>query len=80
MEPSRKTECIKTFTDHILRNSPEKLIQIGAIEMELSDHKLIYCSRKTSFLKLNKKYEISMKNYSDEIFVDQLRSITFPDY
>ena len=53
----------------------------------LSDHELIYCSRKTSLLKpllkLNEHYEISfrsMKNYSYETFVDKLRSVKFPDY
>ena len=34
-------------------------------------------------LKLNEHYEISfryIKNYSDETFVDKLRSVKFPDY
>ena len=51
--------------------------------MGLSDHELICCSRKASLLKLNEYYKISfrsMKNYSDETFVDKLRSIIFPDY
>ena len=64
-------------------NSPEKVIQSGVIEMGLSDHEFVYCLRKTSLLKLNEHYEISfwsMKNYSDEIFVDKLRSIKFPHY
>ena len=42
--------------------------------MGLSDHELIYCSRKLSLLKLNEHYEISfrsMKNDSDEIFADK---------
>ena len=37
---------------------------------------------KRHFLKLNKTYKISiksMKNYSDELFLEQLRSIKFPD-
>ena len=49
----------------------------------LSDHELICCSRKASLLKINEYYEISfrpMKNYSDETFVDKLRSTIFPDY
>ena len=36
-----------------------------------------------AILKLNEHCEIilkSMKNYSDEIFVEKLRSIKFPDY
>ena len=53
--------------DHNLTNSPEKLIQSGVIQMTLSDHELIYCTRKTSLLKLNENYEIS------------IRAIKFPD-
>ena len=83
MEPTRTTERTKTLIDHILTNSPEKVIQRRVIEMGLSDHELVYCSRKTSLLKLNEHHQIlfrSMKSYSDEIFVDKLRSIKFPDY
>ena len=83
MEPTRTIEDTKTLIDHILTNSTEKFIKSGVIKMGLSDHELVYCSRKSSFLKLNEYYEISfrsMKNYSDEIFVDKLRSIKFPDY
>ena len=83
MEPTRTTEHTKTLTDHILTNSPEKVIQSGVIEMGLSDHQLTYRSRKTSHLKLNEHYEISfrsIKSYSDEIFADKLKSIKFTDY
>ena len=51
--------------------------------MGLSDHELIYCSRKESLLKSNVHNEISIKSvkhYSDEIFVEKLRSIKFPGY
>ena len=54
----------------------------GAVEMEIFGHKLIYCSRKKSILELIKHNEIwlrSIKNYSYEIFVDQLRSKAFPE-
>ena len=55
----------------------------GITEMGLSDHELIHCSRKKSLLKLNEHYKISlssMKNYSDQIFMEKLRSQKFPDY
>ena len=82
MEPTRTTKHTKTHIVHILTNSPEKFIQSGVIEMGLSNHELIYFSRKTSLLKLNQHCKISfrsMKNYYDEIFVDK-RSIKCPDY
>ena len=42
-QPIRTTEHTKTLTDHILTNSPEKVVQSGLIEMELSNHELIHC-------------------------------------
>ena len=81
-EPTKTTEHTdKTLIDHILTNSPAKIIQSSVIEMRLDE--VIYCSRKTSLLKLNEHYEISfssMKNYSDETFLNKLRSIKFPDF
>ena len=41
--PSRITESTATSIDHVLTNSPHKIIQSGVIEMSLSDHELIYC-------------------------------------
>ena len=82
-EPTRKREHAKTLIYHILTNSSEKIIQSGVIKLQLSDHELIYYSRKTSLLKLNEHYKISfrpMKNYPDETFVDKLKSIKCPDY
>ena len=59
------------------------VVQSGAIETRLSDHGLIFCSRKMSFLKSNDNCEISlrsMKNYSYEVFVTELISMKYPDY
>ena len=69
--------------DHILMDSPEKMTQNGVNEMGLFDHELIYCSRKLSCLKLNECDQVSlrlMRNYSDEIFVEQVRSRKCPGY
>ena len=82
-EPTRTIEHTKTLIVYILTNPAEKVIQSGGIEMRLSDHGLIYFTRKMSLLKLNEHYEISiksMKNYFDEISVEQLRAIKFLDY
>ena len=40
-----------TILDHILTNSTDKIIQVGTMDIGLSDHQLIYCTRK----KLKKK-------------------------
>ena len=44
--------------------------------MGLTDHELIYCSRRASLLKLNEYYEISfrsVKHYLDELFFRQFK-------
>ena len=38
--PTRNTERTETFTDHILTNCIEKVIQSGVLEMGSSDHQL----------------------------------------
>ena len=46
MKPTRIIGHPKTLIENILKNSPKKVVHIGVIEMGLSDHELIYCSRK----------------------------------
>ena len=53
------------------------------IELHISDHDLVYRTRKTPSLKLNKHNEISirsMKKYKQERFLELLRKTNFPDY
>ena len=72
---TRVTDQSATFIDHILTNSPDKVSQSGAIDLGLSDHDLIYYTRKTSLPKSHKHNEIfvrSMKRYSVEIFLEIL--------
>ena len=72
-----------TPIDHIFTNSPDKVSQSGVIDLGLSDHDLIYCTRKTSLPKSHKHNEIfvrSMKWYSTEKFLEILREIVFPNY
>ena len=81
--PTRTTENTAAPIDHVLTNSPHKIIKSGVVEINLSDHELIYCSRKTTKLKSNKYNELnirSMKNYTAEGFVELLKKIDFPNY
>ena len=81
--PTRITENTATLIDHVLTNSPHKIIQSGVIEMSLSDHELIYCTRKTTKLKSNKHNELNihtMKNYTAENFIELLNKIDFSNY
>ena len=78
-----KTSKTVTLIDHILMNSPDKVGLSGVIDLGLSDHDLIYCTRKTSLPKSHKHNEIfvrSLKRYSAEKFLEILREIVFPNY
>ena len=56
--PTRVTDQTSTLIDHILTNSPNKVSQSGVIDLGLSDHNLIYYTRKTSLPKSHKHNEI----------------------
>ena len=81
--PTRVNDQTATLIDHTLPDSPDKNSQSGVIDLGLSDHDLIYCTRKTSLPKSHKHNEIfvrSLKRYSAEKFLEILREIVFPNY
>ena len=56
--------------NHILTNPSENVSQNGVIDLGISDHQLIYCTRKIRRIKHNMHNQIqvrSLKNYSAEI-------------
>ena len=67
--PSPVTCSTFSLIDHILTTFPERVSQQGIIGVGLSDHQLIYCTRKFSRTKLETHKEItfrSLKNYTAE--------------
>ena len=79
---SRVTEETSTLIDHILKNSIENVSQFGVLDVSLSDHQAIYCTRKSLKQKYNTHKYIrirSMKNYSKTLWLDKLNSLQYPD-
>ena len=73
----------QTIIDHIITNCEEKVTQSGVIDASLSDHQLIFCTRKIKRVKANNHKQISfhsLKNYSMENFEQELKNIAFPNY
>ena len=82
-EPTRITEKSETLLDHIITNSAQKVSQHGVLSLGVSDHQMIYCTRKSPKTKsFSHKYiKIrSMKNYSIDLFLKKLKLIKFPKY
>ena len=67
-KPTRVTSSTSSLLDHILTNSGWKVSQKGVIDVGLSDHQLIYCTKKIVRAKTKVHNQI------------QVRSLNFPDY
>ena len=50
---------------HILTNSKESVTQHGVITLGLSDHDLVFCTRKRKYLKSRKNNTISVRTYKN---------------
>ena len=82
-EPTRITSVTSSLFDHILTNAGWKMSQKGVIDVELSDHQLIYCTRKILRTKVNMHNQIrvrSSKKYTPELWIKELKKINFPNY
>ena len=81
--PTRITSNTSTLIDHILTNTQENISQSGVINTAISDHSLIYCTRKVPKAKCKRHKEItflSLKNYSPDVYKGTLERVSFPNY
>ena len=75
-EPTRIANMSSTLLDHIYVSDRHKIVQSGVINIPLSDHCAIFCTRTISKDKINKHNTItvrSIKNYSETEFQSKLR-------
>ena len=81
--PTRITCNSVTSIDHILASYPERVTQQGTVDVGLSDHQLIFCTRKVSRIKRGTHKHIksrSFKHYSADLFKESLTSKNFLAY
>ena len=80
----RKRDHSGTYShNHILTNAGWKILQKGVIDVGLSDHQLISCIQKILRTKANMHNQIrvrSLRNYTAELFKEELTKINFPGY
>ena len=82
-EPTRTTCNTASLLDHILTNCAEKVSQKGVVDVGLSNHQLIFCTRKIRRTRRNMHNQIqtrSLRNYSAEKLISTLKDIKFPNY
>ena len=78
--PTRVTTTTSTTLDHILCNVKENVCQKGTLDLGISDHMVIYCTRKVvkGIVNVNNIVKVrSMKNYDQETFVDMLGNVNW---
>ena len=81
--PTRITSNTSTLIDHILTNTQENISQSGVIDTAISDHSLIYCTRKIPKAKYNRHKGTtfsSLNSYSSHAYKGTLERISFPNY
>ena len=81
--PTRVTCNSSTIIDHILASFPNRVSQQGVTDVGLSDHQIIYCTRKISRIKRGTHKQIryrSLKYYSADIYEEALDRLDFPNY
>ena len=83
--PTRVTFSTSTLIDHILASFPSRISQEGVIAVGISDHQLIFCTRKISRSKTGGIHKYlnfrSFKNYAvHSYFKEALKQLDFPKY
>ena len=79
--PTRVTCHTSTLIDPINTNCEEKVTQTGVIDTSLSEHQLIFCTRKIKKIKTNNHKQISfstLNNYTIENVERELATLTPP--
>ena len=77
---TRLTNSSQTAIDLIIASDPDKVSQSGILPCKISDHNIIYCTRKMKKYQVNKHnvtHIRSMKNYSVNEMLEKLRAITW---
>ena len=73
-----------SLINHILASIPSRVSQHGVINASVSDHQLIYCTRKINKSKTGGVHKHitfhSFKKYTVDAYKDALNKINFPNY
>ena len=82
--PTRITCRNTSLTDHILASIPSRVSQHSVINVSVSDHQLIYYTRKINKIKTGRVHKhitfCSFKKYTVDAYKDALNKVNFPSY
>ena len=82
--PTRITCRNTSLIDHILASIPSRASQHCVINVTVSDHQLIYCTRKINKIKTGGVHKHitfhTSKKYVVDVYKDALKKVNFPNY
>ena len=81
--PKLIDQSSSSLLDHVLTNSPNRVSQAGVVDVSLSHHQLIYCTRKVTQARFNRhKYikTMSLRDYSKDLYLEEMGKVNFPNY
>ena len=82
--PDRVNCSTSTLIDHVLVRFPSRVSQKGVTGVGISDHQLIFCTRKISRLKTGGIHKYlnfrSFKNYTVDSYKEVLKQLDFLNY
>ena len=78
-QPTRITSSTRTLIDHIFTNKPNIITNHGVLHVGISDHSLIYATRKHNTLKADPKIIESrqFKNFDCDAFIEDIKETPF---
>jgi len=80
-EPTKRiTQKSTILINHVHSNNTEKICQSGVLKSGISDHYIIYCTRKGARGQINKHNTVktrSLKEYSKERYIECLESLNW---
>ena len=78
-QPTRVTKCTKSILDVCITSSPDKIIRSGVVHLGISDHSLIYATRKlNSVFKRVSRNSVELRNFKKfnvESFLNDLYTL-----
>lgn len=77
--PTRITKTSKTLLDLILANNKKRILSSGVVDVQISDHSLVFTILRLSAPRLQSRkiYARSYKNFNSDIFLEDLQNAPF---
>jgi hypothetical protein len=68
-DPTRVTKSTKSILDVCITSSPDKIIQSGVVHLGISDHSLIYATRKLNSVEFRNFRKFNVESFLSDLYM-----------